>query len=122
MPGFDRRLDAMPYRENNLTRWIVLTSEARELYATWERTTAEMAAVLRLHAGRHPDNARTAELVGELTITARSGLHPARQPPAVRRQVLARCRPLDGGRGLPAAPARRKARREYENRVSALTP
>lgn len=42
--------------------------------------------------------------------------------PAVHRQLLARCRPLDGGQGLPAVPAQRKARREYENRVSALTP
>ncbi|MFJ2102844.1 recombinase family protein [Streptomyces anulatus] len=42
--------------------------------------------------------------------------------PAVHRQLLARCRPLDGGQGLPAVPAQRKARREYDNRVSALTP
>ncbi|MGW3091568.1 hypothetical protein [Streptomyces sp. NPDC001108] len=42
--------------------------------------------------------------------------------PAVHRQLLARCQPLDGGQGLPAVPAQRKARREYENRVSALTP
>ncbi|GGW59092.1 resolvase [Streptomyces xantholiticus] len=42
--------------------------------------------------------------------------------PAVHHQLLARCQPLDGGQGLPAVPAQRKARREYENRVSALTP
>ncbi|MFF9002169.1 hypothetical protein ACF1GW_22690 [Streptomyces achromogenes] len=42
--------------------------------------------------------------------------------PAVHRQLLARCQPLDGGQGLPAVPAQRKARREYENRVSALAP
>ncbi|MEV7020073.1 hypothetical protein [Streptomyces sp. NPDC093991] len=42
--------------------------------------------------------------------------------PAVHRGLLARCQPLDGGHGLPAVPAKRKARREYENRVSALTP
>ncbi|MFI0040445.1 recombinase family protein [Streptomyces mutabilis] len=42
--------------------------------------------------------------------------------PAVHRQLLARCQPLDGGQGLPAVPAQRKARREYENRVSAHTP
>jgi DNA invertase Pin-like site-specific DNA recombinase len=36
--------------------------------------------------------------------------------------ALARCQPLDGGHGVPAVPAQRKARREYENRVSALTP
>jgi hypothetical protein len=40
--------------------------------------------------------------------------------PAVHRQFLARRQPLDGGHGLPAIPAQRKARREYENRVSTL--
>ncbi|MBP2055192.1 transposase-like protein [Streptomyces griseochromogenes] len=42
--------------------------------------------------------------------------------PAVHRQLLARCRPLDGCQGVPVAPAQRKARREYENRVSTLVP
>ncbi|AIR96288.1 hypothetical protein SGLAU_01300 [Streptomyces glaucescens] len=41
---------------------------------------------------------------------------------AVHRQLLARCQPLDGGHGVPAVPAQRKARREYENRVSTITP
>ncbi|MFE2057044.1 hypothetical protein [Streptomyces sp. NPDC059446] len=39
--------------------------------------------------------------------------------PAVHRQLLDRCRPLDD---TAAVPAQRKARREYENRVSALAP
>ncbi|MFF3505368.1 hypothetical protein [Streptomyces sp. NPDC003247] len=42
--------------------------------------------------------------------------------PAVHHQLLARCQPLDGTQGIPAVPAQRKARREYENRVSTLTP
>jgi hypothetical protein len=42
--------------------------------------------------------------------------------PAVHLPLLARCRPLDGGHGIPAVPAQRKARREYENRVSTLAP
>ncbi|MFI6034198.1 hypothetical protein ACIBBD_08520 [Streptomyces sp. NPDC051315] len=37
-------------------------------------------------------------------------------------RLLARCRPLDGGQGVPAVPAQRKTRREYENRVGTLTP
>ncbi|MFG3071713.1 helix-turn-helix transcriptional regulator [[Kitasatospora] papulosa] len=60
--------DAMPYRERNLTRWIVLAPEARALYVDWERIAAEMTAILRLDAGRHPDDTRTAQLVGELTM------------------------------------------------------
>ncbi|MEV6866343.1 hypothetical protein AB0M44_35785 [Streptosporangium subroseum] len=42
--------------------------------------------------------------------------------PAVHHQLLARCQSLDGGQGVPAVPAQRKARREYENRVSVLAP
>ncbi|MFD7409743.1 recombinase family protein [Streptomyces sp. NPDC059866] len=42
--------------------------------------------------------------------------------PVVHRQLLARCQPLDGAQGVPAVPAQRKARREYENRVSTLAP
>ncbi|WP_329453486.1 hypothetical protein OG894_43845 (plasmid) [Streptomyces sp. NBC_01724] len=42
--------------------------------------------------------------------------------PAMHRQLLARCRPLDGAEGVPAVPAQRKARQEYENRVSTLVP
>lgn len=60
--------DAMPYRERNLTRWILLDPSARELYLDWARIAAEMVAVLRLDAGAHPDDPRTTELVGELTV------------------------------------------------------
>ncbi|MGW0548096.1 hypothetical protein [Streptomyces altiplanensis] len=42
--------------------------------------------------------------------------------PAVHRWLLDRCQPLDGTPDTPAIPAQRKARREYENRVSALMP
>ncbi|MFG2987456.1 hypothetical protein ACGFYQ_40650 [Streptomyces sp. NPDC048258] len=41
--------------------------------------------------------------------------------PAVHRALLDLCQPLDGAQGAPAVPAQRKARREYENRVNALT-
>lgn len=41
--------------------------------------------------------------------------------PAVHRQLLAVCHPLDGGQGVPAVPAQPKARREYENRISAIS-
>ncbi|MFF2438789.1 hypothetical protein ACFVU4_32305 [Streptomyces sp. NPDC058107] len=42
--------------------------------------------------------------------------------PVVHRQLLARCQPLDGVQGALTFPAQRKARREYENRVSTLAP
>lgn len=60
--------DAMPYRERNLTRWILLDPAARDLYLDWARIAAEMVAILRLDAGAAPDDPRTTELVGELTL------------------------------------------------------
>jgi hypothetical protein len=39
-------------------------------------------------------------------------------PPAIHRQLLVRCQPLDGS--AQGVPAQRKARREYKNRVNAL--
>jgi transcriptional regulator with XRE-family HTH domain len=60
--------EAMPARERNLARWILLDEAARSLYPDWEQIAAEMTAILRMDAGRHPDDTRTAELVGELAV------------------------------------------------------
>jgi transcriptional regulator with XRE-family HTH domain len=60
--------DAVPYRERNLTKWILLDPAARELYVDWAQIASEMVAILRLDAGAHPDDRRTTELVGELTM------------------------------------------------------
>lgn len=60
--------DALPYRDRNLTRWILLDPAARELYVDWEQIASEMVAILRLDAGAQPDDPRTAELVGELAM------------------------------------------------------
>ncbi|GAX56260.1 helix-turn-helix transcriptional regulator [Streptomyces olivochromogenes] len=60
--------EAMPARERNLTRWILLDEAAHARYPDWEQVAAEMTAILRLDAGRHSGDTRTAELVGELTM------------------------------------------------------
>ncbi len=60
--------DAMPYRERNLTRWILLEPAARDLYVDWAVIASEMVAILRLDASAAPDDPRTAALVGELTL------------------------------------------------------
>ena len=50
--------------------------------------------------------------------TARAWANPrVSAEPAVNGRLLARCQPLDNAAAIPA---QRKARREYENRVSAL--
>lgn len=60
--------DAMPVRERNYTRWILLDPAARSLYRDWSRVASEMVAILRVDAGRYPDDPRTTDLVGELTM------------------------------------------------------
>jgi hypothetical protein len=60
--------DAMPYRDRNLTKWILLDPAARQLYVDWAQIAVEMVAILRLDAGAHPDDPRTTELVGELMM------------------------------------------------------
>jgi transcriptional regulator with XRE-family HTH domain len=60
--------DALPHRERNLTRWILLDPVARDLYLDWAQIASEMVAILRLDAGAHPDDSRTTELVGELAL------------------------------------------------------
>ncbi|MFF9490353.1 resolvase [Streptomyces sp. NPDC014676] len=81
--------------------------------------------------GKVADFLRTAELEPAERVALDQGMTVRRGQgrtlrvsavPAVHRKLLAHCRPLDGAQGVPAVPAQRKARREYENRVGALTP
>ena len=60
--------DALPQRERNVARHMFLDESARELFADWEAIAAETVAVLRMYAGRHPDDPQLTDLVGELSI------------------------------------------------------
>ncbi|MBO2465348.1 helix-turn-helix transcriptional regulator [Actinomadura violacea] len=60
--------EALPSRHRNLARYYLLDPQARERVGDWERIAAETVAMLRLEAGRHPDDRRLADLVGELTV------------------------------------------------------
>ncbi|MFH8343031.1 recombinase family protein [Streptomyces sp. AM6-12] len=67
------------------------------------------------------DDAERAALDQGLTVRRGQGYTlRVTTTPAIHRQLLARCQPLDGAEGLPVIPAQRKARREYANRVDAL--
>ncbi|MFI6846074.1 helix-turn-helix transcriptional regulator [Kitasatospora sp. NBC_00085] len=54
--------------EANAARHAFLDPAAREFYPQWEAVAAETVAYLRLDAGRHPQDARLAALVGELSM------------------------------------------------------
>lgn len=60
--------DALPPRERNLLRFTFLDESARELFTDWEEVARDNVAILRLDAGRHPDDPLLTELVGELAV------------------------------------------------------
>jgi transcriptional regulator with XRE-family HTH domain len=60
--------NAMPARERNGLRWMLLAPTARERYGPiWEDAASEMIGMLRADAGHIPDHPRLAELIEELT-------------------------------------------------------
>ncbi|MFF7476838.1 helix-turn-helix domain-containing protein [Streptomyces sp. NPDC008092] len=60
--------DALPHRDRNLARFVLLHPAARDLYADWDRIAETFVASLRLAAGHHPDDPLLNELVGEMSI------------------------------------------------------
>lgn len=59
---------AMPAGERNLTRWLMLEPRARELFRDWKTVAAEAVGALRVDVGRHPNDAKANQLVGELAV------------------------------------------------------
>jgi transcriptional regulator with XRE-family HTH domain len=60
---------AMPLRDRNAARWIILDETARSLFAdSWDTVASMFVGILRMDAARYPDDTRTAELVGELSM------------------------------------------------------
>ncbi len=60
--------DNMPLEERNQARFVFLDPHARELYADWDQVAADTAAMLRMDAGRRPDDPVLGRLVGDLSI------------------------------------------------------
>jgi transposase-like protein len=121
-------------RDHGVSRGAIRTAVADLLpdhAATEEESPAPELPVTLDMPGKVADFLRAAELdpaerdALDQGVTVRRGQGYTLRVsavPAVHLGLLARCQPLDGGHGIPAAPAQRKARREYENRVSILTP
>ncbi|HEY1822426.1 MAG TPA: helix-turn-helix transcriptional regulator [Trebonia sp.] len=59
---------ALPVAERNYTRWVLLDPHARALYRDWEDVASAMVAVLRMEAGRFPNDKGITDLVGELAV------------------------------------------------------
>ncbi|MGW5160460.1 helix-turn-helix transcriptional regulator [Nonomuraea wenchangensis] len=58
---------ADPRRPANTTRFLYLDEAAREFFVDWDRIANDAAAMLRLEAGRNPQDRALIELVGELS-------------------------------------------------------
>jgi transcriptional regulator with XRE-family HTH domain len=59
--------EAMAPEKRNHARWVLLEPEPRELYVDWVDVARVNVAMLRLDAGRHPDDPRLATLIDELS-------------------------------------------------------
>ncbi|MFE2871197.1 helix-turn-helix domain-containing protein [Embleya sp. NPDC059259] len=60
-----------PGRRPNLTAMVFLDPHTRDLYADWQAKARTVVGNLRLTAGRHPEDAALARLIGELTMRSR---------------------------------------------------
>lgn len=58
----------LPAAERNLIRLTFVDESFRSLYADWPRAARECVSVLRMEAGRTPDDPALSALVGELSV------------------------------------------------------
>ncbi|UED84889.1 helix-turn-helix domain-containing protein [Streptomyces profundus] len=60
--------DALPANRRNVARYYLLDPSARATVGDWELLASETVAMLRLEAGRYPQDRLLADLIGELTL------------------------------------------------------
>lgn len=66
---------ATPTRPANFARFVFLDPRAPEFYVDWNRAATDSVAMLRLHAGRHPEDKALSDLVGELSVHSEQFRH-----------------------------------------------
>ncbi|MDX3076614.1 helix-turn-helix transcriptional regulator [Streptomyces sp. NPDC088354] len=59
--------EAVPVRERNLARFVLLDPVARELFVDWDMAARMVVTGLRLYAGRNPGDAQLTELIDQLS-------------------------------------------------------
>ncbi|MFJ5261229.1 helix-turn-helix domain-containing protein [Streptomyces sp. NPDC088387] len=58
----------LPEAERNWARLVFLRPDYRELFLDWEQKAIDIVCLLRMDAGRCPDDPRLSALVGELSV------------------------------------------------------
>ncbi|MFI6443422.1 helix-turn-helix domain-containing protein [Kitasatospora sp. NPDC050543] len=66
---------AMRPEQRNMAWQVFLEPTAREFYDDWEGKAADLVAMLRLDAGRYPDDPKLASLIGELSVKSEEFRH-----------------------------------------------
>jgi transcriptional regulator with XRE-family HTH domain len=59
---------ADPVRPANNARFVFLDPHATEFFRDWDKAANDTVAILRAEAGRHPNDRRLSDLIGELSI------------------------------------------------------
>ena len=59
--------DDLPGRPNSARFLFLDEPRARELFPEWDRIAGDTVAILRIEAGRHPDDPELVELIGQLS-------------------------------------------------------
>lgn len=57
-----------PVTPPNLARYVFLDPRARDFYDDWDRSAHDNVAILRTHAGRHPEDQELVALIGLLSM------------------------------------------------------
>jgi transcriptional regulator with XRE-family HTH domain len=57
---------ALPARERNAARWVLLDENARDIHQDWNAAAAGLIGMLRMDFGRYPNDPKTIELIDEL--------------------------------------------------------
>ncbi|NMO51649.1 helix-turn-helix domain-containing protein [Actinoplanes sp. TBRC 11911] len=58
---------ALPARERNAVRWVLLDESARDIHQDWYAAAAGLIGMLRMDLGRYPDDPKTIALIDELS-------------------------------------------------------
>ncbi|WP_236795342.1 helix-turn-helix transcriptional regulator [Amycolatopsis sp. GM8] len=73
--GLITEFRALPAAERNQARFVFFDPHARELYADWAAVAADTVAMLRLDAGRYPEDPQLSSLIGDLSIHSEEFRH-----------------------------------------------
>ena len=110
----------LPGRPNSARFLFLDEPRARDLFPEWERIAGDTVAMLRIEAGRHPDDPELIELIGQLSTRSTAIPHPLggqRRPGAPGRHQGLPAPAHRRGHAAVREPARRRRRGSGAHRL-----